>query len=432
MKRFGSYVLSLERLYLTAARHGADEDLRRQVDQAIDGQAGRELRKLVPLADLRATGTFFTGSELANQVAARIIPSLGPNARILDPACGAGDLLIACAKRLPAAGGFRATLAAWGRSLAGRDLQPEFVAAARYRLALAALARGLLPRRGGNSNDKDRFGNVIPGCGLQDANAISQATHVVLNPPFNMVAAPPDCEWTSGGVSAAAVFLDRFLRSASPGTRVVAILPDVLRSGARYRRWRQRITSSAKVISVALFGQFDRWADVDVFLLELVASRSPASPIDPWQLPLQQECETVGELFDVSVGPVVPFRHRSGQWRRYLHARGLPAWGVMEETRERRRFDGTLHEPPFVVVRRTSRLGDRHRAVATVVAGTEPVAVENHLLVLRPKRGGLAECHRLLKSLQLRKTDDWLNHRIRCRHLTVGAVRQLPVFREAV
>src|SRR5437764_4378182 len=101
-----------------------------QVDAALDGEAGRELRRLVPLDELRATGTFFTGSVLATRVAARVLPTVGRGARILDPACGAGDLLLACVKRLPAGRGFRETLDRWGRSLLGRDLQAEFVAAA--------------------------------------------------------------------------------------------------------------------------------------------------------------------------------------------------------------------------------------------------------------------------------------------------------------
>ena len=45
--------------------------------------------------------------------------------------------------------------------------------------------------------------------------------------------------------------------------------------------------------------------------------------------------------------------------------------------------------PPFVVVNRTSSPRDRLRATATIIKGTEPVAVENHLIILSPKKGGL-------------------------------------------
>src|SRR4051794_38249969 len=97
MKPFGSYVHFLERLYLSAAVPGAAAHLVRQVDAALDGEAGRELRRLVPLDDLRATGTFFTGSGLASRVAERVLPTVRKDSKILDPACGAGDLLLGCA-----------------------------------------------------------------------------------------------------------------------------------------------------------------------------------------------------------------------------------------------------------------------------------------------------------------------------------------------
>src|SRR5262249_1746940 len=158
------------------------------------------------------TGTFFTGSRLASKVAERILPTLGKGARILDPACGAGDLLIACAKQMSTGRGFRETLDRWGRSLLGRDLQPEFVAAARFRLALVALKHAVTPRGGGGIHHLDALSEIRVGCGRTDQEAIAQATHIVINPPFNLTAAPPGCEWTSGGVSAAAVFLDECLR----------------------------------------------------------------------------------------------------------------------------------------------------------------------------------------------------------------------------
>lgn len=326
--------------------------------------------------------------------------------------------------------GFRETTAHWGRCLSGRDRQPEFTAAARFRLSLAALARGVWPREVEPSCDAEAFAQVSTGCGLSGGEAIAQATHVIVNPPFNAVPAPRGCEWTSGSVCAAALFLDQCLQNARAGTRIVAILPDVLRSGNRYRLWRSRVMARATVGGTDLIGQFDQWADVDVFLLDLTVTRTQENRPDCWGYPCLDtgEGETVGSFFHVSVGPVVPFRHpERGPSRPYLHARGVPAWEVFGEVRERRRFEGTVHAPPFVVVRRTSRVGDKHRAVATVIAGGEPVAVENHLLVLRPKDGRLASCRRLLRSLRSGATDEWLNRRIRCRHLTVAAVRQIPL-----
>jgi hypothetical protein len=77
-------------------------------------------------------------------------------------------------------------------------------------------------------------------------------------------------------------------------------------------------------------------------------------------------------------------------------------------------------------VRRTSRPGDEHRAVATIVVCDRPVAVENHLLVCRPRDGSGTACQTLLDVLQRPETTSWLDRRICCRHLTVSAVRSIP------
>jgi hypothetical protein len=433
MKPFGSYVQNLKKLYLSATEPGAHANLFQEVNAALDGQAARELRRLVPLNDLRATGTFFTGSGLAGKVADRVLATIGAGARILDPACGAGDLLIACAKRLPSGRGFRETLDIWGRCLLGRDLEPDFVLAARLRLALAPLQRGLVPKRGEKQDGQEPFTEIKVGCGRTDGEVIRRATHIVVNPPFNQVSAPAGCEWTSGMVSAAAVFMDECLQLASSGTRVVAILPDVLRSGDRYRRWRELIQRRARIEFVELFGQFDRWTDIDVFLLELQVGRAQDGDAGYWKYPVPAAGETIGDRFDVSVGAFVPFRHSGqGAWHPYICARGIPPWCTIEKVTGHVRFTGTVHIPPFAVVRRTSRVGDKHRAVATVVCSSVPVVVENHLLVLRPKDGRRGTCEELLVALRRPEIDEWLDQRIRCRHLTVDAVRQLPLWKQKV
>ena len=79
-----------------------------------------------------------------------------------------------------------------------------------------------------------------------------------------------------------------------------------------------------------------------------------------------------------------------------------------------------------MVVRRTSRPGDKYRAVGTVIRGHGLVAVENHLLVLRPKDRTVASCDRLLAVLKDAAANEFLDRRIRCRHLTVSALRDLP------
>jgi Pyridine nucleotide-disulphide oxidoreductase len=72
---------------------------------------------------------------------------------------------------------------------------------------------------------------------------------------------------------------------------------------------------------------------------------------------------------------------RLGPWHPFIHARGIPAWEVVSSISDHRRFKGRTFVPPFVVVRRTSRPGDKHRAVGTIISGRSSVAVENHLIV---------------------------------------------------
>ena len=118
----------------------------------------------------------------------------------------------------------------------------------------------------------------------------------------------------------------------------------------------------------------------------------------------------------------------SGQPCAYLEARLAPPWDSIrvDENSQGRRYAGTTYKPPFVVVRRTSSPSEKYRATATIVLGNRQVAVENHLIILVPKNETVTECIELVKRLKHTKTNNWLNERIRCRHLTVSALRDLP------
>lgn len=141
----------------------------------------------------------------------------------------------------------------------------------------------------------------------------------------------------------------------------------------------------------------------------------------------------MGDYFQVRVGSVVPHRHKlEGPLYPYIHAHQLPSWQSVEEIAESRNFSGTTFDPPFVVVRRTSRPGDKFRAIGTIITGKDPVAVENHLIVLKPSSNSLEDCFQLMEVLRHPQTNDWLNERIRCRHLTVTAMRNLPWWKENV
>lgn len=400
-----------------------------RIHAALDGEPGRKLRAAVPISELRASGAFFTGSVLADFALRAAATSLSSDSVIFDPACGAGDLLVACAKRLPLQRGLDGTVAHWGSQLLGCDLHDEFVEAARSRLILTAIDRGMQ----GRVRQTDCFGGIRKACGLISQETYKAATHVVINPPFTMIPAPEGCEWASGKVNLAAVFVETALKYARPETRLVAILPEVLRGGSRYERWRKLIQSLSRLNRIESFGLFDRWADVDVFVLDVTATTQHRSS-KPWlwARPSSREVDCLANRFEIGVGPVVPYRDaKKGPVYPFATARNVAAWQEVKALDAKRRYAGRTSMPPFVVVRRTSRVGDKHRAIGTIIRGKSPVAVENHLIVLKPNDNTLSSCRELLTQLKRDETTKWLDRRLCCRHLTVSAIRELPWWGEA-
>ncbi len=428
MQAYSSYVSTLRRLVRSSAspRLGCPDHV--AIRAALDGQASDELRRLVSREQRRTAGAFFTGSRLAKLALRPILGSLNEESIVLDPACGAGDLLIGCAAHLPVRRTLAATVLQWGKHLVGRDLHREFITAAKARLILTAAERGVKLGRFDPKGLDKMFPKIKRRCGLTDYHAISAATHIVINPPFSTVEAPEECEWTTGRVNVAALFLEACFRHAPVGARLVAILPDVLRSGSHYAKWRTLLERNARVRGVKSYGQFDQWTDVDVFVLNADIRRSKrAPPAASWQMPAPQTGTRVDDHFNISVGPVVDSRDAHlGPWYPFLVSRGLPTWETVHDILLRRRHTGRVFFPPVVVVRRTSRPGDAHRATATLISGKRPVAVENHLLVLCPKDSTVRRCRELLCVLKDERTNSWLDRRICCRHLTVSALSDLP------
>lgn len=402
-----------------------DGDKAQRVAACLDGTAGAELRRLVGLEIRRARGVFFTGSKLAEKLVGSL--TFNPRAHfIYDPAVGAADLLLAVARRLPLARSLSATLKAWGGCLAGTDLQAEFVEAAKFRLAL--LAR---QRHGGVAKLPPGWEKLFPfirvGDGLKQRKLYARATHLVMNPPFSTSDPTGDCQWKGGRISDAAMFVVRALEHSRPGTRLLAVLPDVLRSGSFQHHWRERVSDLAEVYSVKHHGIFDDFADVDVFRLDALRRAGPEAKLRRWPKPRTRATGAVGDYFDVHVGRVVPHRDReTGPEHPYIHPRCVPAWKEMRTFSERRRHAGVAYLAPFVVLRRTSRPGDSYRATATVIGGDAAVAVENHLIVCEPRDRKVTTCRKLMRQLHTERVNEFLNQRIRCRHLTVGAVKAIP------
>jgi SAM-dependent methyltransferase len=428
LKAFEKYVHELEALTVNPLAHIHDLARREQITAALDGGTSAALRRIIPVLERRKIGAFFTPSELAIEALEFFNGSISADSVFLDLACGAGDLLIAVARLLPIDPDFGKTLSMWGRQLIGFDLQPEFIRAAKARLVLLAQERGAKPGSTPIPSGEELFPLIRQGNGLDQVAYISLATHIILNPPFPKSAAPDGCGWAGGKVSLAAVFMDLCVSHAHPGTKIVAILPDVLRSGSFYKKWRGHIISKACVEAIKVIGQFDTWTDVDVFMLHLCVGTGNGRFIGHawWQRKIEH-ASIVSDLFEVQVGRVVPYRDpEKGPSYPYIYSRVLPPWEVVRAFTHHRRFSGNVFKPPFVAVRRTSRPGHEYRAVGTIICGREMVAVENHLIVLKPKDRLVRTCRKLLGVLQAPQTSEWLDNRIRCRHLTVPAVREIP------
>jgi hypothetical protein len=288
---------------------------------------------------------------------------------------------------------------------------------------LAAISRGALPATDGG-RPADLLTNVAVGDGLSVRPLPGDA--VLLNPPYGRVVAREPREWTSGLTTQAALFLDELLDACNRGAYVAAVLPEVLRSGSRYGRFRAQVERRLLIKAIEPAGLFDALTDVDVFLLAGQVGDRHLAPPARWTP--KREGPRLEDICEISVGALVAYRDPGrGPWRAYLDAQSRS--GADETIPEkRRRFRGPVVNPPFVVVGRTNRpnTGTAPRMRATIVRGVRPVAVENHLIVLRPHDHTLRGCRSVVGILESEPASLFLDERLRCRHLTVDAVREIP------
>ena len=429
MNIYSSYNIQLEELAqrILSSSKGLFEN-RDAVERILDGEPSDRLRELVPIWEQRKSGAFFTPVDLAMNVGALVKDTFTSNSIISDIACGVGDLLIACLTPIGPSPKASQIISDWNRQVRGHDIHQEFVTTTKLRLLFHALKQASLIDLAPIENTHHLFPEIELGNGLSSFSTVSESTHLVINPPFSQMPAPKDCGWASGKVNTAAIFLEFCIRHAQPGTHIVAVLPDVLRSGSRYQKWRRFVEANTKLNHIEVYGRFSKWADVHVCILHAtVESTNEGDRNVEWNSNSNPVGKSVGDLFNIRVGSVVDYRDpHEGETYLFAKPRELPPWKTVVNITSRRKFKGQTFSPPFVVVRRTSRQEDSFRAVATIIDGNEHVAVENHLIVLTPKSGKMSDCHQLVTNLQIDKTNIWLNQHIQCRHLTLSALRDLP------
>ena len=384
------------------------------------------LRECLSIDEMREAGSFFTGQKLAAATVNLFSVAITFDSVILDPTCGAGNLLIECSRRLGVENTLSATLIKWSKVLRGYDLHASFIEATKLRLVIEALSRGVE-----KDCDIECAISFFKNIKVKDTlsvtkQEVSGVTHTILNPPFSIWKSPNKNYWKNGKINAAGMVFDHYLRILPEHSVFSAILPDVLRSGSRYDNFRSFCSIKSEAFC-KVWGRFNDKTDVDVFHLNGKIIKQGESNIF-WQEKVQDTYLQLSEKYDVRVGPLVAYRDPEiGIEYAYLHSKNITSWEVVTEVNERRRYKGTAIEPPFVIVKRTSSPSDKYRASATLINIGEKAAVENHLIIIKPFNNKLADCKKLLKLLKREKTNEFLNKRIRLRHLTVSAVKSIPI-----
>lgn len=408
---------------ITAAAITEDQSVVTPTHPLLNGVPYAVFRRSIGIDTRRELGAFFSGDVIAKGLVQALAPYIDDNALVLDPTCGIGDLLLARAAILPLATTLTGTLSAWGDRLAGFDIRPDLIDLCKARLCMLARARGGFVD---DINPLKMFPHIVARSMFAEdsADLLSRAEGILFNPPFGKTTSDREHDWGSGQINAAAIFLDHLTTSVPAGTPIAAVLPEVLRCGSRYARFRSALVARGYAGDFQRQGRFDSWTDVDVFTTVLARS-ADVKPL--WPAAAVFADSVLDDFYEVRVGTVVPHRDiEAGPESAYICAKTTPKWSEGFTPLTRRRHPGRAFTPPFVAIRRTSSPSDKSRAVASIIVGDTPVAVENHLLVATPRDHSLAACQALLTVLRSSQTNDRLNDLMRCRHLTTGAVKALP------
>ena len=394
------------------------------VSDLMNGHATDFIYNTLSLSDRRKHGIFFSGPSWAQKLLSG--QELVKWQRFIDPSVGVGDLLIEICNSLPLKDSANQTIEYWSKRLVAVDLRKSFLDIAWMRIQALAVHRHNIER--GQARElifRDLPESFIVGDALSIELKLSQHDCVVMNPPYQRIQAPSYSFVGKGKRSAAALHLEHVLRQAPPGVGIFALIPDVLRSGSSYEKFRNELKKKTTVFSFDPFGAFGAQADIDVAIL-IATSKKHEEVHNELKLSDPHE-QCVGDFFDVSVGPVVPHRTpTSGRRFGYLTAKNALVGSEISSPTEFATYACRLEKGPLIIVRRTSSPSDKKRARSTLVTTQKEFLVENHLLILKPKDQKVTTCRALLRVLADQRTDTWLNNHIRCRHLTVGALKKLP------
>jgi len=377
------------------------------LQEAINGEAACLVNSALGRHRRRSTGIFFSGKIWADLLAGYAMDQ--GFKRIVDPACGTGDLLLAVGERIASRRGRRPFEVP---ELRGYELESDLAAIARTRLkALTSI------------QESDRWtASIVVQNSLSSNWKLKEGDLVLMNPPYHRQIAHSTSAIGTGLVSSAALFVESALEQIPIGGGIIALVPDVLRSGSNYRKLREILAESTQILLFDPVGRFSADADVDVSVLWI----KKGGKANKRTVPIASK-EVISSYFDVSVGSVVPHRTKMGGMARpYAHPGSVVSGTVVDQPTEIASYCANTVSGPLVLIRRTSSPKDRVRARGCVIASTAQILIENHLIVCKPKSGLLSDCARLMDVFNDAETSQWLNNEIRCRHLTVGVVRAIP------
>ncbi|MDE4024981.1 N-6 DNA methylase [Glaesserella parasuis] len=398
--------------------------LKKMINDTNTDDIDIKINNLLSAEMIKNLGAFFTERALAEKACRQFKQAITAKSVVLDPTCGIGNLLIESSRQLGVSSTLSETLSIWGSVLRGWDIQADFIEVTKLRLIIAALERGV--RKDCSIEQALNYFKYIE---QKDAltvvsTDVYSVTHLFMNPPFIAILAPKRDYWGNGKTNSAAVFFDYYLRILPNECNTVAILPDILRSGSRFNHFRDFVSENL-LGKVQIWGRFANTADVDVFILSGIKQQVAGSV--EWSSSLNW-ANCLATQYDVCIGPLVAYRDKQeGESYPYFHAKNCRNWETITAVSEMRAFSGKTIQPPCVLIKRTSSPSDKYRAAATLINLKQPIAVENHLIVVTAKDKTLKSCQRLLKMLAKDEVNQFLNEQIRARHLTVGVIKSIPL-----
>lgn len=417
----------IEHIFSTTDVNAEDEDL------AFAPCASSAAERLIP-AKLRSEfGIFFTPEEISEKLKVIFNDQIAAGESFFDPSCGAGNLLVFIAETYPTEPNFYATIKKWGTQFGGCDLNENFVHAAKLRLIAVAAKRHKIKKLPIEKALEltAEFRSIFVADYLAEPLG-GEFDCIIANPPFGHITSSQTQEWCSGKTQLAGLFQIEIIKRAKANQKIASVLPDVLRSGTRYSRWRKILETSLTEPSINIHGRFLKKVDVDVFIISGRKKNEEYSNIIPPQCwtpapPPLEDSKLIEDLFIVRIGPVVPHRiKKDDPPHPYLDVHSAPAFGTTSNFQSIP-FSGTLYTPPFVTVRRTSNPADKNRIVPTLVLGKQPIAVENHLIIISPKNKKVSACRKLIQKLKSPDVSEQINHTIRCRHLTKKSIASIEL-----